>query len=50
VGGGCHCARDTVAAIEAAGCQIQRVQSLDFAPSWIVAHPHVLGIAYATPR
>jgi hypothetical protein len=49
VGGGCHCARDTVAAIEAAGLDIEQVRSLDFGPSWIVTNPHMLGIAYATP-
>jgi ubiquinone/menaquinone biosynthesis C-methylase UbiE len=48
VGGGCHCARDTVAAIEAAGFHIERVQSLDFGPSWIVTNPHVLGLARAS--
>ncbi|MGH2712894.1 MAG: class I SAM-dependent methyltransferase [Thermoleophilaceae bacterium] len=45
VGGGCHCARDTLAAIEAAGFHIDQVQSLDFGPSWVVTNPHVLGIA-----
>jgi ubiquinone/menaquinone biosynthesis C-methylase UbiE len=48
VGGGCHCARDTVAAIKSAGFQIERVQSLDFGPSWIVTNPHVLGLARAS--
>jgi len=48
VGGGCHCARDTVAAIESAGFHIERVQSLDFGPSWIVTNPHVLGLARAS--
>jgi ubiquinone/menaquinone biosynthesis C-methylase UbiE len=48
VGGGCHCARDTVAAIESAGFHIERVQGLDFGPSWIVTNPHVLGLARAS--
>ncbi|MGH2780212.1 MAG: class I SAM-dependent methyltransferase [Thermoleophilaceae bacterium] len=47
VGGGCHCARDTVAAIEAAGFHIERINSLNFGPSWIITNPHVLGIAHA---
>jgi ubiquinone/menaquinone biosynthesis C-methylase UbiE len=47
VGGGCHCARDTVAAIEAAGFNIENVRSLDVGPSWIVTNPHVLGSAHA---
>jgi ubiquinone/menaquinone biosynthesis C-methylase UbiE len=47
VGGGCHCARDTLAAIEAAGFQIERSRSLDFGPSWIITNPHVLGVARA---
>jgi ubiquinone/menaquinone biosynthesis C-methylase UbiE len=45
VGGGCHCARDTVGAIDAAGFQIKRVQRIDVGPSWIVTNPHVLGVA-----
>jgi ubiquinone/menaquinone biosynthesis C-methylase UbiE len=47
VGGGCHCARDTVAAIEAAGFHIERSRSLDFGPSWVITNPHVLGVARA---
>jgi ubiquinone/menaquinone biosynthesis C-methylase UbiE len=47
VGGGCHCARDTVAAIEAAGFQVERSRSLDFGPSWVITNPHVLGAARA---
>lgn len=47
VGGGCHCARDTVGAIEAAGFRIERVGSFDLGPSWVVTNPHVLGMARA---
>jgi ubiquinone/menaquinone biosynthesis C-methylase UbiE len=47
VGGGCHCARDTVTAIEAAGFHIDRSRSLDFGPSWVITNPHVLGVAHA---
>ena len=47
VGGGCHCARDTVSAIEGAGFTVERVRSLDIGPGWFVANPHVLGVARA---
>jgi SAM-dependent methyltransferase len=47
VGGGCHCARDTVAAIEAAGFRIEHVRNFDLGPSWIVTNPHVIGAARA---
>jgi ubiquinone/menaquinone biosynthesis C-methylase UbiE len=47
VGGGCHCARDTVAAIEAGGFRIERSRSLDFGPSWVITNPHILGVARA---
>ena len=45
--GGCHCARDTVAAIEAAGFEIRRVRDFGLGPSWGVTHPHVIGVARA---
>jgi SAM-dependent methyltransferase len=45
--GGCHCARDTVAAIEAAGFRIEQITSIDLGPSWINTNPFVLGIATA---
>jgi ubiquinone/menaquinone biosynthesis C-methylase UbiE len=47
VGGGCHCARDTVAAIASSGFAIARVRSFSLGPSWIVTNPHVLGSARA---
>jgi ubiquinone/menaquinone biosynthesis C-methylase UbiE len=47
VAGGCHCARDTVGAIEATGFTIEQVRSLDFGPSWVITNPHVLGVARA---
>jgi ubiquinone/menaquinone biosynthesis C-methylase UbiE len=47
VGGGCHCARDTVSALEAAGFTIDQAQSHSFGPSWFVTNPHVLGVARA---
>ena len=45
--GGCHCARDTVAAIEAAGFVVDRVRDVHIGPSWGFANPHVLGVARA---
>jgi ubiquinone/menaquinone biosynthesis C-methylase UbiE len=45
--GGCHCARDTVAAIEAAGFEIERVSDFGLGPSWGITHPHVIGVARA---
>ncbi|MQA76213.1 MAG: methyltransferase domain-containing protein [Solirubrobacterales bacterium] len=42
--GGCHCARDTVAAVESAGFRIERVRSFDVGPSWGLSNPHVLGV------
>jgi SAM-dependent methyltransferase len=47
VGGGCHCARDTVGAIEAAGFRIERMRRFDFGPSWDPTNPRVLGLARA---
>jgi SAM-dependent methyltransferase len=44
--GGCHCARDTAAAITQAGFEIERQERLDFKPSPLVpAIPHILGAA-----
>lgn len=45
--GGCHCSRDTVAAIEAAGFEVERVRNFDLGPSWGHTNPHVLGVARA---
>ena len=45
--GGCHCARDTVASVEAAGFGIERVRDFDLGPSWVVTNPHVIGVARA---
>jgi hypothetical protein len=47
VGGGCHCARDSVGAIKAAGFLVERVRSFDLGPSWVITNPHVLGTARA---
>jgi ubiquinone/menaquinone biosynthesis C-methylase UbiE len=46
VSGGCHCARDTAAAIRAAGFDVERERRIAFKPSPIVpAIPHILGTA-----
>jgi ubiquinone/menaquinone biosynthesis C-methylase UbiE len=43
--GGCHCSRDTVGAIQAAGFHVERTRNLDLGPSWVITNPHVLGTA-----
>jgi SAM-dependent methyltransferase len=48
MGGGCHCSRDTVGAIEAAGFTVGSVRSFDVGPAWAHTNPHVLG--FARPR
>lgn len=45
IGGGCHCGRDTVAAITAAGFDVKRSHSVDVGLSWMLTNPHVLGCA-----
>jgi ubiquinone/menaquinone biosynthesis C-methylase UbiE len=45
VAGGCHCARNTLGTIEAAGFRVERVRSFDLGPSWMHTNPHVLGAA-----
>ena len=45
--GGCHCARDTVSAVEATGFRIERIGDFDLGPSWVVTNPHVSGVARA---
>jgi SAM-dependent methyltransferase len=45
--GGCHCGRDTVSAIEAAGFRVERVRSFALGPRRMVTNPHVLGAARA---
>ncbi len=48
VGAGCHASRDTVAAIERAGFEIESCRRLRFKPSPIIGlwtSPHVLGVA-----
>jgi SAM-dependent methyltransferase len=43
--GGCHCSRDTVGAITAAGFELERVRAVDVGPSWMHTNPHTLGAA-----
>ncbi len=46
VAGGCHMARDTTAAIEAAGFAIERIDRFPFSPGAVVPSiPHILGMA-----
>jgi ubiquinone/menaquinone biosynthesis C-methylase UbiE len=45
LGGGCHCARDTMAAIERAGFEIDHVRTYALGPSWGPTNPHALGRA-----
>jgi SAM-dependent methyltransferase len=45
VGGGCHCARDTCAAIAAAGFEVERTRELTVGPRWGLTSDHVLGRA-----
>jgi SAM-dependent methyltransferase len=47
VAGGCHPARDTVAAIEAGGFRLGRLRSFDLGPGWMITNPVVLGSAVA---
>jgi SAM-dependent methyltransferase len=49
VAGGCHCSRDTVAAIESAGFTIDWVRSFNLGPAWSHTNPHMLGLA-RSPR
>jgi ubiquinone/menaquinone biosynthesis C-methylase UbiE len=43
--GGCHAARDTLAAIEAAGYAIEHSERFSFRPNLDVTSPHILGTA-----
>jgi ubiquinone/menaquinone biosynthesis C-methylase UbiE len=46
--GGCHCARDTDAAIRDAGFHVEREERMAFKPSALVpAIPHIIGVARA---
>jgi SAM-dependent methyltransferase len=43
LGGGCHCSRDTVRAIQAAGFTVDRVRNFDLGPSWGTHQPTCAG-------
>jgi ubiquinone/menaquinone biosynthesis C-methylase UbiE len=45
IAGGCHCSRDTVAAIRAVGFEVTQVRDLNVGPGWNITNPHVLGRA-----
>jgi ubiquinone/menaquinone biosynthesis C-methylase UbiE len=45
LGGGCHCSRQTMEAIAAAGFRVTEFESLPFGPSWWITNPHVRGAA-----
>ncbi len=47
LGGGCHCGRDTLTAIQSSGFQLNKVRHYALGPSWIVTNPHALGSARA---
>lgn len=44
LGGGCNLARDTAAAIERAGFEIETIDRFSFPPT-LLAAPHILGVA-----
>jgi SAM-dependent methyltransferase len=46
--GGCHCARDTVTAIQSCGFEITRIRRLVIGPAWAPANPVALGAARVT--
>ncbi len=48
--GGCHCAREIVRSIEAAGFEIERVHRVEVGPSWLPANPYVVGVATRLPE
>jgi ubiquinone/menaquinone biosynthesis C-methylase UbiE len=43
--GGCHCARDTISVIKAAGFDVARTRPVTLGPSWSVMSPHLIGAA-----
>lgn len=45
--GGCHCSRDTVGALRAAGFEVEQVRSINLGPAWLATNPHVVGVARA---
>lgn len=47
VAGGCHCARETVTAIAAAGFRVDAPRSVELGPAWLHTNPWMLGTARA---
>ena len=47
VAGGCHCARDTRAALAAAGFVVERAREVPIGPRWSLTTAHLLGSARA---
>jgi ubiquinone/menaquinone biosynthesis C-methylase UbiE len=45
LGGGCHCARDTVDAIKAAGFRVERLEHVTVGPALGPTNPYVVGVA-----
>lgn len=45
--GGCHCGRETVSAIAAAGFRVDSCRSVELGPRWLHTNPWVLGTARA---
>ena len=45
IAGGCHCSRDTVGTIEAAGFEVSQVKSMPIGVRWAHTNPHMLGCA-----
>lgn len=45
VAGGCHCSRDTVTELRAAGFTVGKERSVNVGPGWAITNPHVLGTA-----
>jgi ubiquinone/menaquinone biosynthesis C-methylase UbiE len=50
LGGGCHCGRDTLAALESAGLGVEEIRRFDLGPPWLHTNPYVLGRARAPTR
>lgn len=46
--GGCHCARDTVAALEQSGFRLGPVHRFELRPAWALTNPVISGSAWTT--
>jgi SAM-dependent methyltransferase len=47
IAGGCHCSRDTVGAIRAAGFAVEAVEQVDIGLAWDHTNPHAIGVGRA---